>query len=420
MAECFKRIFRNRMEKFKLRKNCYICNKADFVEILDLGEMPPANSFLEKNEFQNEERFPLAVQLCKNCKSLQLRHLVLPELLFKNYHYATGASKPLVEHFYELADEIADKHACSKDNLVIEIGSNDGILLSRLKNKCRILGVDPANNMAEIAIKSGVPTRVGFFSSKLSKRIKKEEGRAKIIVANNVMAHIDDLRDVFLGVKNLLAEDGKFIFEVHWVGNLLTDGGFDQIYHEHLYYHSLSSLKILLESLEMFINDVKVIPIHGRSLRVYAGLSKKSSTEVKKLLDREFDMGLTNEDTYVNFSKKVELNKSDLVDLLNKLKKSGKKIVGYGAPAKGNTLLNYFQIGSGIIDYITDTTPNKQGKYTPGSHIQVVSPERLKVDHPDYAVLLSWNYADAILEKEKALRDKGVKFIIPVPEVRIV
>lgn len=408
------------MEKFKLRKNCYICERTDFIDILDLGEMPPANSFLVESEFENEDSFPLAVQLCKNCKSLQLRHLVAPELLFKNYHYATGASKPLVEHFYELADEIADKYIRSKSDLVIEIGSNDGVLLSRLKDKCRILGIDPADNMAKVAIESGVPTKVGFFDSEFSENVKKEEGKAKIIVANNVMAHIDNLRDVFTGVRNLLTEDGKFIFEVHWVGNLLTDGGFDQIYHEHLYYHSLNSLKILLDSLGMSINNVKLVPIHGQSLRVYAGHSKQSSIEVKKLLDREIEMGLTQEITYFNFSKKVESNKSNLVKLLKKIKKEGKKIVGYGAPAKGNTLLNYFQIGPETIDYITDTTPNKQGTFTPGSHIKVVSPEILKSDLPDYAILLSWNYADAILEKEKELRNRGVKFIIPVPEVRIV
>jgi hypothetical protein len=234
------------------------------------------------------------------------------------------------------------------------------------------------------------------------------------------MAHIDDLRDVFIGVRNLLADDGKFIFEVHWVGNLLTDGGFDQIYHEHLYYHSLSSIKVLLESLGMFINDVKLIPIHGESMRVYAGFSKEDSSNVSSLLNREFEMGLVDENTYLKFSKKVEKNKSKLTDLLNKLKKEGKKIVGYGAPAKGNTLLNYFQIGPEIVDYITDTTTNKQGKYTPGSHIKVVSPEILKNDKPDYAILLSWNYAKAILEKEKELRDNGLKFIIPVPEARIV
>lgn len=408
------------MEKLKLRQACNICGGREFIEILDLGEMPPANAFLREEEFEQEKSFPLAVHLCRNCKSLQLRHTVSPALLFKNYHYETGASKPLVAHFYDLADEIATNYLNSPKDLVIEIGSNDGSLLSRIKNKHRILGIDPAENMAKIAVKNGIPTIVGFFNYALSKKIKKEKGEAKVVVANNVMAHIDDLRDVFSGVKHLLSPEGRFIFEVHWVGDLLTDGGFDQIYHEHLYYHSLHSLKVLLDSLEMIVNDIKLVPIHGQSMRVSAGKSGKSSSAVLEFLEREVEMGLIDKSVYENFSKKVESNKGNLNNLLNKLKKEGKKIAGYGAPAKGNTLLNYFNIDGNILDYITDTTPSKQDTYTPGTHIKVVSPEMLKSDQPDYALLLSWNYAGAILEKEKELRKKGVKFIIPVPEVKIV
>lgn len=408
------------MKKFEIKEKCGICGSKDFLGILDLGEMPPANAFLKEEDFGREENFPLAVQLCKNCKSLQLRHLVSPKLLFKNYHYATGASKPLVEHFHKLAEEIAENYVKSPEDLVIEIGSNDGALLSRIKNRCKVLGVDPAENMAETAMKNGVPTIVEFFNTKLSKKIKSDFGEAKVVIANNVMAHIDDLRNVFSGVKYILSEDGQFIFEVHWVGNLLNDGGFDQIYHEHLYYHSLHSLTVLLNSLKMVVNHVQLVPIHGQSMRVYAGRSGKSSSAVQEFLDREEKMGLLDVNTYKKFSEKVESNKGRLTDLLYGFKKAGKKIVGYGAPAKGNTLLNYFNIGKDILEYITDTTPNKQGTCTPGAHIQVVSPEILESDLPDYVLLLSWNYADAILEKEKALRQKGVKFIIPVPEVRVV
>lgn len=408
------------MEKYKIRNKCHICNNADFTEILNLGEMPPANSFLNKSEFKNEDRFPLAVQLCKNCMSLQLCHLVSPKLLFKHYHYATGASKPLVEHFYKLADEIATNYVDSKNDLVIEIGSNDGVLLSRIRDKSRILGIDPAENIAQIAKKSRIPTKVGFFSFKFSQKIKKEKGKAKVIVANNVMAHIDDLRDIFLGVKNLLSSDGKFIFEVHWVGNLLTDGGFDQIYHEHIYYHSLHGLSHLLESVGMYINDAQLVPIHGQSLRVYAGKEKTRLESVVKILEKEKEMGLLETNTYENFASRVFKLKESLMSLLKRLKSDDKKIVGYGAPAKGNTLINFFGIDDQLLDYITDTTPSKQGSYTPGSHIPVLPPEKLENDQPDYVLLLSWNYASAILEKEKNLRDKGVKFIIPVPEVKII
>jgi hypothetical protein len=389
--------------------------------VLDLGTMPLANAFLSEEDLDKEEQhYPLAINFCQNCFSVQLSHTVNANLLFKNYHYVTSASRPLAEHFYVLADEIYEKYIQSPKDLVVEIGSNDGCLLFRLKGKCRILGIDPAENVTRTAKEEKVPTVTDFFTTELVKKIKPKIGPARVVVANNVMAHIDNLRDVFYGVKEFLADDGCFIFEVHWVGNLLTKGGFDQIYHEHLYYHSLHNLKTLLESLGMVLNDVKLIPIHGESLRVYAGKTGKSSLAVENFLKREVEMGLTKSETFVNFSKKIETNKKKLTEFLRGLKEEGKNIVGYGAPAKGNTLLNYFHIGPDILEYVTDTTPSKQGTYTPGTHIKVVSPEMLKKDSPDFILLLSWNYADTILEKEKDLRNNGVKFIIPVPEVRIV
>src|SRR5579872_5536549 len=229
------------MKEYLYKKEiCGICGGTTFMPILDLGEMPISNAFLKKNELTFPElSFPLAVQICEMCKSLQLIYIVASELIFKDYNYVTGASKPLVDHFHKLADEIAELYIESPQELVIEIGSNDGSFLSRLKGKSRILGIDPARNVALIAEENGVSTEVGFFDSKLAKKILEKEGLAKVIVANNVMAHIDDIKDIFRGVKTLLSPKGKFIFEVHWVGNLLTDGGFDQIYHEHLYYHSL-------------------------------------------------------------------------------------------------------------------------------------------------------------------------------------
>lgn len=413
------------MNEFKLKRVCRICGGREFLEILNLGKMPLANAFLaHKKFFAKEESFPLVVFLCSNCKSLHLRHVVSPTIIFKNYHYETGASKPLVEHFYALADEIANKHLDSPNDLVVEIGSNDGSLLSRIKDRHRVLGIDPAENVAKIARKNGVPTMVGFFDYALAKKIKLQEGEAKVIVANNVMAHIDDLRNVFSGVKHLLHPHGKFIFEIHWVGNLLGEGGFDQIYHEHLYYHSLHSLRVLLESLRMSVRDIRLTPIHGESMRIYVGHKEENylsgMSRVNRFLDREKRMGLTDIETFKYFSEKINLNKAKLLELLTELKKRGKRIVGYGAPGKGNTLLNYFGIDHNILDYITDTTPSKQGAYTPGTHIRVVSPEILRTDRPDYLLLLSWNYANAILEKEKELRKKGVKFIIPVPRVKIV
>jgi hypothetical protein len=254
----------------------------------------------------------------------------------------------------------------------------------------------------------------------VAKEIKEDMGEAKVVVANNVMAHIDDLPDVFRGVTDLLCESGTFIFEVHWVGNLLNDGGFDQIYHEHIFYHSLHSLDFLLRSVGMQVVDVTTIPIHGQSLRVYARKNGRISESVEHFLDKEKEMGLHTKNAYVNFSKKVEKLKQELMTLIYKLKKEGKRISGYGAPAKGNTLLNYFGIGPEILDYIVDTTPSKQDKFTPGTHIKVLHPEILISTPPDYLLLLSWNYRDAILDKEKTIRSKGIKFIIPIPQVEVI
>jgi len=416
-----KRIFEHGMENCIQKLNCRICGSGDIEKVLDLGEMPLANAFLNGEEISlPEARFPLVVNFCRSCSAHQLSHTVNGDLLFKHYHYVTSASKPLAEHFYALADEIAKEYATSPDDLVVEIGSNDGCLLSRLKDKCQVLGVDPAENVTGIAEEQEIRTITDFFSSELAKKIRLEFGPAKVVVANNVMAHIDDLPDIFSGVKELLFDDGKYIFEVHWVGNLLTEGGFDQIYHEHLYYHSLHDIKKLLEVVGLSLNDVKLIPIHGQSMRVFADSVGESSDAVRELLEREVEMGLTDSQTFKDFSNKIEANKKKLKDFLLTAKREGKRIAGYGAPAKGNTLLNYFDIGPDILDYVTDTTPSKQGTYTPGTHIPVVSPDILKEDPPDYLLLLSWNYADAILQKENVLREGGVKFIIPVPEMRIV
>jgi SAM-dependent methyltransferase len=410
------------MENVHQKVSCRICGSSELATVLDLGTTPLANAFLTEEQLSAPELvFPLAISFCPDCASVQLTHTVDGSVLFKDYHYETAASRPLVEHFHALAEEILEKYATSPDDLVVEIGSNDGSLLSRIKGRCRVLGVDPAANVASTAIRNGVPTIVDFFTLPVAKKIQAEFGKAQVIVANNVMAHIDDIRGVFAAVKELLTPDGRFIFEVHWVGNLLTEGGFDQIYHEHIYYHSLHALKHLVESLGMVVKDVTLVPIHGESMRVSVALSGESSQAVHDFLGREVEMGLTRKETFLGFGEKIEANRKKLVALLASLKKEGKRVVGYGAPAKGNTLLNYFRIGPDALEYITDTTLAKQGTYTPGTHIRVVSPEALQGDaQPDYVLLLSWNYADAILAKEEELRARGVKFIIPVPEVRIV
>jgi SAM-dependent methyltransferase len=383
--------------------------------------MPLANSFLKKEDLdKTEPSFPLTVFYCKQCSLIQLCDVVDGSLMFNDYHYLTSASKPLAEHFCRLGEDVVSHFIKDKNELVVEIGSNDGVLLESMKGKCRTLGVDPAENVVELARKRGVETICGFFGVAMAQEIISNKGQAKVVVANNVVAHVDNLYDLFNGVKKLLSEDGVFIFEVHWVGNLIGEGGFDQIYHEHLSYFSLHSLNVLSEIMGMKILDVKLVPVHGQSLRLYMGKAFETGREVGKILDHERKLGIDKIETYKTFSEKVERNKVKLTNIINDLKRENKKIVGYGAPAKGNTLLNFFNLDSSLLDYLTDTTPLKQGLYTPGTHIPIFPPEKMMDITPDYVLLLAWNYADAILTKEKALREKGVKFIIPVPEVKIV
>lgn len=383
--------------------------------------MPPANAFIPKSRLKyKEEKFPLVVYFCHNCTLLQLRHVVNPEILFKEYVYQTGASAPLVAHFKNLAEEVISRHITSKNDLVVEIGSNDGSLLENIKSSAKILGIDPAPGVAEIAKVKGVPTLTAFFNQPTAEKVFASHGPAKVIIANNVIAHIDDIHSVFAGIKTLLCENGKFIFEAHWVGNLIDKGGFDQIYHEHLCYYSLHALSHLTQKFGLKILDVSLVPIHGESLQVTVGKTGKPLKAVSAFMAREKKLGLHSNKAYSTFALKVRKNKKVLIDLLRKIKIDGKKITGYGAPAKGNTLLNYCQITPKILDFITDTTISKQGLYTPGTHIPIVPPEIITRSLPDYIVLLSWNYAEAILKKEKTLREKGVKFIIPVPRVKIV
>jgi len=413
------------MEKnFIHKNNCRICRKSNLKKILDLGEMPLANAFLKEEDLDKPQKnSPLVAYFCKNCGFLQLLDIVNPKMLFSHYYYLTSTSKPLADHFVELGKNLADRFVKSKNDLIIDIGGNDAVLLESIKNRCRVLNIEPAKNIAKISKEKRVDTIDEFFTPGLAKRILKKYGLARVITASNVFAHIDDLEGTLNGIKTLINDQGVFIIEVHWLGNLLGlsgIGGFDQIYHEHLSYFSLRALTKLVNRFGLKIFDVKLIPIHGQSLQVYIAKNHEVSKMVERFLQKEKSLGLYDSQTYLDFEQRVKKNKKGLRDLLLKLKEENKRIVGYGAPAKGNILLNYFQIDNKILDFIVDDSSFKQGLYTPGTHIPIYSSDRFKKYQPDYLLLLAWNYADSILEKEKLLRDKGVKFIIPVPKVKII
>lgn len=392
--------------------------------VLNLGEQPPANSFIDQSELTSpESKFPLRLFWCHDCFLVQLLDIVDKEYLFKNYFYMTSASRPIVEHFTKYAKEIYKEFLQGLDDpFVVEIGSNDGSLLAEFKKLgTSILGIEPATNLAKLANESNITTKNTFFSSKVGKEIVQSRN-ASVVVANNVIGHIEDLQDLMEGIKILIGKNGVFIFEVPYLVDLIKKLEFDTIYHEHLSYFSLLPIVNLTNRYGLEIFDVKKQSVHGGTIRVFISQKNnfKAKDSVKHFLDEEHRFGLDDMKIYRSFSVKVAEFKRKLKTELEIIKKENKSIFGYGAPAKGNVLLNYCDIDTNFLDYIIDTTPLKQGKYTPGTHIPIFSPEKILDKGDGYiALLLAWNYEHEILEKEKQFREKGGKFLIPVPEPRL-
>ena len=407
---------------FRKSKKCLICGKTRLSKYLSLGRQAPANSYLTKTQLKRKElKFPLEVYFCHNCYLAQLLHIVDRGLIYNDYAYFSSTSPMLVKHFEEYANDVFSKFPKQSKQLVVDIGSNDGVLLKPFKELgARILGIDPAKNIAKIANEQGIETLPEFFNKKLVSKIIKKYGKAGIVTSNNTLAHTDILHDIFDGVKLLLAEDGVFVFEVQYLVDLLAHNEFDNTYHEHICYHSLHPLSYLLKMHNMQVFDVKHTDTHGGGIMVFAShnspLPFKVKRSVKDMLGSEIRFGLHLLKTYKNFAKRSPRVKKQLTRLLIDYKKKGKKIAGYGASAKCTTLLQYCGLGTETIDYITDSAPSKQGKFTPGTHIPIVPPEKLKTSTPDIILITAWNYAKNIMEKEKWFKDQGGKFIIPIPE----
>jgi len=407
------------------KKQCLICNDSSLIKYLDLGETSLANSYLKKSELKKPEIiFPLKVYYCQNCHLAQLTDLVDRKILFENYAYFSSTSPQLHMHFKKYAAEVFSRFPRQAKRFTLEIASNDGILLKYFyKLGAKVLGVDPAKNIAKIAKKNGIKTLPVFFDDKVSEYILKRYGPAGIITANNVLAHTDNPHGIIKGVKKLLDTDGVFVFEVQYLADLLKKNEFDNTYHEHTCYFSLAPLKKLLEMWGLQIFDVQHVDTQGGSLRIYAGhtpLLFPLNNSVKQLSSQEKRQGLYTVKRYKKFGSAPIKIKKDLVGLLNNLKKSNKKIVGYGAAAKATTLTEYCGIGQQFIDYIVDDSPQKQGKYMPGTHIPIFSAQKLKENMPDYVLLFAWNYTDSIIKRESWLKENGVKFIKPIPDVKII
>ena len=406
------------------KNSCRICGGKRLAKVLSFGPTPLANAFLEKHEVRSEEMYyTLDAYLCRDCGLIQLLDVVAPEILFKDYVYVSSTSPVFVAHFQKFSDKAYGRFSLNKESFVVDIGSNDGILLKPFKRLgVRVLGVEPDRAIAHIARKAGIDTVVKFFSPALAQRIVRRYGRANLITATNVFAHIDDIHAVARGVKALLKPEGVFVIEVPYLGDFLRKNLFDTVYHEHLSYFSLGSLAAFLKRAGMKIIDVERVSTHGGSLRVFAAkaASRRSvKTSVRTLLLDEKKKKLQSEETYRRYGIRIQKNRAQLLSLLAGLKGQGKRIAGYGAPAKGNTLLNFFSIGCELLEYIVDDSPHKQGKHTPGKRIPVVSVDELAKNPPDYLLILAWNFAPSIMKKNESFRKRG-RFIIPVPTPRIV
>lgn len=406
-------------------KRCRTCKSPRLDKFLDLGKMPIPNGFLKEADLKKKEpEYELACFYCLNCSLVQLTRTVNPNTMFKNYVYLPSASKSMMNNFANLSFNAHKKLKIGPKSFVIDIGSNDGSLLRFFKNyDTKVLGIDPAENIAYLASQSGIPTQVGLFSTNLAKKVIKKYRQADLITATNVIAHIDNLDEVFDGIKILLKKDGAFITEFPYVLDLISKNQFDTIYHEHLSYFGIKSWSMFVEKHGFKIIDISRRLIHGGSIRItHARKSSphKESRTVSYLKKLESEHGLHEIETYLEFSKRILGLKKELKNLLTKLKKQNKRIVGLGAPAKGNVLTSFFDIGPETLDYIVDSTPLKHGLFTPKKHIPIHPEDRVLKDQPDYALILAWNFKEEIMRKHKLFKNRGGKFIIPIPDVKVI
>jgi SAM-dependent methyltransferase len=411
---------------------CRICHGEDLEPFLDLGPQPLANGLISPSTLSRgwyEPRYPLVLAQCTRCTLVQLTYVVPGEVLFRDYFYFSSVSKAMSEHFALYAEEVARRFV-PDGGLVVEIGSNDGVLLrSLLDRPVRILGVDPALNVAEVARAQGVPTLAEFFGEPVARTIVAEHGPAAAIIANNVFAHIDDLDSVMRGVDALLAADGVFVMEVPYLVDLVEHIEFDTVYHEHLSYFSLRPLLHLFGRFGFEMFDVSRQTVHGGTVRVFVRRRLRAANgapqadevgSVAELLKLEDASGVADPQRLTAFAKQVAETKDELRALVLRLGREHQRVAGYGASAKGTVLLNYCELGREDLTFIVDETPAKQGLLGPGTLLPIRGPEALQGERIDYALLLAWNHRNEILSKEAAFQEAGGRFIVPLPRLEIV
>lgn len=403
---------------------CRACGSQSLELVLDLGRVPLANALLRADQLQEvESRFPLALFFCNDCSLVQIGETVPPEILFANYFYASSFSETMLEHVRKLVARLVEERGLTADSKVIEIASNDGYLLQYYKQKgVPVLGIEPAANIAKMAVEQrGIPTLVEFFHEGLAEGLAAEGTRADVVHAHNVFAHVPDPNSFVAGLRHILKPDGVAVIEAPYVKDLVEKLEFDTIYHEHFSYYSATAVQNLCRRHGMRLVRLEWVPIHGGSLRMFIGHeSQPADSTVAEMLMAEQQAGMAASAYYHKFADKVWALRDQLLAELNARKERGEHLAAYGASAKGSTLMNAFGIGADQLDFVVDRSSLKQGHYTPGNHLPILAPEALLEKRPDAVLLLTWNFGDEILRQQQPYRDAGGKFIVPIPDVRVV
>lgn len=401
---------------------CLIC-ETEYAPSMSFGRMPIANGFLTPDEFSDEYFFELRVGFCPKCGMVQLAEQPDRKKMFhENYAFFSSTSTRMASHFKEFADQVRARFLDARDPFVVELGSNDGIMLQHFaKAGIRHLGIEPSANVAQAAIEKGVRTICEFFDEQVAQAIVSEHGQADVLMGANVICHIPYLRSVAAGVKILLKHDGVLVFEDPYLGDILEKTSYDQIYDEHAFYFSLSSISYLFSMFDLEVVDVIPQDVHGGSMRYMVARKgvHNVSAAVRSLCARERALGMHKPEVYDQLRRNIERSRSNLIALLKDLKQQGKRVVGYAATSKSTTVINYCDITPDLLEYISDTTPIKQGKYSPGAHIPIRPYQEFNASYPEFALLFGWNHADEIMAKEQSFKRAGGKWIVYVPEVKV-
>jgi len=402
---------------------CIACGGGKVEVFMDLGATPLANKFLAPEELGNPEpSYPLRVAYCADCGHVQLADVVAPPTMFDHYLYISSASTTLENHLLSLAARVRERMALKPGDFVVDVGANDGTLLSGFaKGGQRVLGVEPAANLRPLAEKRGVPIDTSYFGAATARRLRDEHGRAKVVTATNVFPHIPALTDFIRGLDEILEPDGAFVLEAHYLQDLLDAAAFDTVYHEHCSYWALRPMTTLFARHGFEVVDVERLPIHHGQLRAWVKRKgvEAPSARVAELVADEKRRGMDTVAPFEALARNAKRIRAELGALLDQFKREGKRVVGYGAPAKGTTLLSYLDIRADRIEWIADRSPLKQGRFTPGTRIPIVPAERIFAEKPDYVLLLAWNFVDEIVAQLADYKKAGGRFIRPVPQVEI-